>query len=173
MNFSWKCRPDAAGCRPKKSFHWPIKMMTAMPDVKPTITGLGMNLMTLPSRASPMTSRMTPAMSVAACRPAMPYCAVMPASTAMKAPVGPEICTRVPPSTEVARPATMAVYRPCAGFAPEAIAKAIASGSATMPTTTPATTLGIRWARCQQAGALRFEQGDHGRDYAVRNVWRG
>ena len=22
-NFSWKCRPEAAGCRPKKSFHWP------------------------------------------------------------------------------------------------------------------------------------------------------
>ncbi len=87
-----------------------------------------------------MTSNIAPAINVAACRPAMPYCAVMPASTAMKAPVGPETCTRVPPRTEVARPATMAVYSPCSGFAPEAIAKAIASGSATMPTTTPATT---------------------------------
>ena len=70
----------------------------------------------------------------------------MPASTAMNAPVGPEICTRVPPSSEVASPATMAVYRPCAGVAPEAMANAIASGIATMPTTMPATTLLARLA---------------------------
>ena len=44
MNFSWKCRPDAAGCSPKKSFHCPTQMMTAMPAVKPTITGLGNEL---------------------------------------------------------------------------------------------------------------------------------
>ena len=41
----------------------------------------------------------------------------------------------------------MAVYRPCAGVAPEAMANAMASGMATMPTTTPATRLGIRCAR--------------------------
>ena len=52
---------------------------------------------------------MQPAITVAACNPAMPYCAVMPASTAMNAPVGPEICTRVPPAIEVTRPATIAV----------------------------------------------------------------
>ena len=68
-----------------------------------------MNLMTPPSCATPIASRMTPAMSVATCRPSMPYCAVMPASTATNAPVGPEIWTRVPPSTVVASPATMAV----------------------------------------------------------------
>jgi len=84
-------------------------MMIAMPAVKPTMTGLGMNLMTLPRRASPMIRSMQPAITVAACSPAIPYCAVMPASTAMKAPVGPEICTRVPPAIEVTRPATMAV----------------------------------------------------------------
>ncbi len=118
-----------------------------MPVVKPTITGFGMNLMTLPSFARPMIRRITPAISVAICRPAMPYCAVIPASTAMNAPVGPEICTRVPPSRVVARPATIAVYRPCAGVAPEAIANAIASGIATIPTMTPATTLRARCAR--------------------------
>jgi hypothetical protein len=84
-------------------------MITAMPAVKPAMTGFGMNRTTLPSRASPMTSSMQPAMSVANCSPAMPYCAVTPARTAMNAPVGPEICTRVPPSSEVARPATIAV----------------------------------------------------------------
>ena len=55
----------------------------------------------------------------------------------------------------------MAVYRPCAGVAPEAMAKAIASGMATMPTTTPATTLGTSVRALQQAGAVRFEEGDH------------
>src|SRR5262245_35501788 len=125
-------------------------MITAMPEVKPTITGFGMNLMTPPSCATPIASRMHPAMSVATCRPSMPYCAVIPASTAMKAPVGPEICTRVPPRSEVASPATIAVYRPCSGFAPEAMANAIASGSATMPTITPATTLGQSWARLKR-----------------------
>ncbi len=84
-------------------------MMTAMPEVKPTITGFGMKRMTLPSCRKPIASSITPAISVAACSPAMPYCAVMPASTTMKAPVGPEICTRVPPRTEVASPATIAV----------------------------------------------------------------
>ena len=84
-------------------------MMTAMPEVNPTMTGLGMKRMTLPSCRNPMISSIRPAISVAACSPAMPYCAVMPASTAMKAPVGPEICTRVPPRTEVASPATIAV----------------------------------------------------------------
>ena len=110
----------------------------------------------------PIASRMTPAMSVATCRPPIPYCAVMPASTAMNAPVGPEIWTRVPPSSEVARPATIAVYRPCAGVAPEAIANAMASGMATMPTMTPATTLLAMLVLGKEAGAVGFEQGDHG-----------
>ena len=98
----------------------------------------------------------------------MPYCAVMPASTAMKAPVGPEICTRVPPNIDVTRPATMAVYRPCAGVAPEAMAKAIASGMATMPTTTPATRLGIRWARFSRPARRASRRAIIVADYAVR-----
>jgi hypothetical protein len=99
-------------------------------------------------------------MKVAACNPAMPYCAVMPASTATKAPVGPEICTLEPPNNEVATPATMAVYRPCAGVAPEAMAKAMAKGMATMPTTSPAMVLGSQCsrrsnpARCASSSAI-------------------
>ena len=85
----------------------------------------------------------------------------MPASTAMNAPVGPEICTRVPPSSEVASPATMAVYSPCAGVAPEAMAKAMASGMATTPTTRPATTLGNSCARVSKPARPSLEQGDH------------
>ena len=85
------------------------QMMTAMPVVKPTITGAGMYLMTTPSRASPMASSMMPAISVAICSPSMPWRAVMPDRITMKAPVGPAICTRLPPQADTSRPAMMAV----------------------------------------------------------------
>ena len=111
--------------------------MTPMPAVKPTMTGAGMNLMTAPRRARPISTRIAPAMNVATCKPAMPYFAVTPDRMAMKAPVGPATCTRVPPNSETARPPRMAVYSPCSGRAPDAIAKAIASGSATTPTMSP------------------------------------
>ena len=58
----------------------------------------------------------------------------------MKAPAGPPICTCEPPSAEIRKPAMMAVKMPCSGLTPLAIANAIASGSATMPTVRPAPT---------------------------------
>ena len=63
----------------------------------------------------------------------------------MKAPVGPPICTREPPKAEMMKPATMAVQMPAVGDMPEAIAKAIASGSASTPTVRPAET---SWLSC-------------------------
>jgi len=56
----------------------------------------------------------------------------------MKAPVGPPICTRDPPSAEIRKPATMAVQMPAVGDMPLAMAKAMASGSASTPTVRPA-----------------------------------
>src|SRR5574344_30349 len=56
----------------------------------------------------------------------------------MKAPVGPPICTLLPPKAETITPATMAVIIPFSGLTPEAIAKAMASGKATIPTIRPA-----------------------------------
>ncbi len=56
----------------------------------------------------------------------------------MKAPVGPPICTFEPPSSAIRKPATIAVQMPAVGDMPEAIAKAIASGSASTPTVMPA-----------------------------------
>ncbi|EWS64012.1 hypothetical protein Y695_02749 [Hydrogenophaga sp. T4] len=56
----------------------------------------------------------------------------------MKAPAGPPICTEVPPSAEMRKPAMMAVHRPASGLSPLAMANAMASGSATMPTVAPA-----------------------------------
>ena len=58
----------------------------------------------------------------------------------MKAPAGPPICTCEPPSAEISSPAMMAVKMPASGLTPEAMAKAMASGSATMPTVSPAPT---------------------------------
>ena len=56
----------------------------------------------------------------------------------MKAPVGPPICTRLPPSSDTTKPAITAVMIPFSGLTPEAMPKAMASGRATMPTMMPA-----------------------------------
>ena len=56
----------------------------------------------------------------------------------MKAPVGPPIETFEPPRAEIKKPAMTAVKIPASGLTPEAMAKAMASGSATIPTVTPA-----------------------------------
>ena len=56
----------------------------------------------------------------------------------INAPVGPPICTLLPPNTDIISPDTMAVIIPFSGVTPEAIPKAMASGRATIPTITPA-----------------------------------
>ena len=56
----------------------------------------------------------------------------------MNAPVGPPICTRLPPKHDTRKPATIAVMIPFSGDTPDAIPNAMASGRATMPTMTPA-----------------------------------
>ena len=56
----------------------------------------------------------------------------------MNAPVGPPICTLLPPSSEMRKPAMMAVTMPFSGETPDAMPKAMASGRATMPTMMPA-----------------------------------
>ncbi len=53
-------------------------------------------------------------------------------------PLGRRFAFCDPPSAEIKNPATMAQYSPDCGGTPEAIAKAIARGSATSPTVTPA-----------------------------------
>lgn len=55
----------------------------------------------------------------------------------MNAPVGPPICTRLPPSAEIMKPAITAVIIPLFGDTPEAIPNAMASGNATIPTIMP------------------------------------
>ena len=65
----------------------------------------------------------------------------------MNAPVGPPMQTFVPPSAEIRKPAITAVKMPAWGGTPEAMAKAIASGSATMPTVKPATASAAKFSR--------------------------
>ena len=83
-------------------------MSTAIPFVKPTTTGRGMNRTTLPVPVTPSTTRMTPAIIVQMNRPDTPYCATMPATTTTNAPVGPPICTIDPPRAEIRKPVTTA-----------------------------------------------------------------
>ena len=112
--------------------------MTAIPLVKPVTTGYGMNLIAPPNRARPSPMSRKPARTVQIVSPSTPYFATIPYTMTTNAPVGPPIWTRLPPSAEMRNPATTAVTRPFSGATPEAMAKASASGMATMPTTTPA-----------------------------------
>jgi hypothetical protein len=58
---------------PRKSTACVAMIETAMPVVKPLVTGQGMNLMRVPMRAKPMAIRIPPAISVAKIRPEYPY----------------------------------------------------------------------------------------------------
>lgn len=66
----------------------------------------------------------------------------------MKAPVGPPICTLLPPKREIISPAMMAVTNPSVGPTPDEIPKAMANGMATIPTMIPAS------ASCEKRLAL-------------------
>ena len=94
--------------RPKKSRICVLAISTAMPFVKPTTTGRGMNFTAEPMPVRPMTTSITPAIIVHMNRPSTPYFATMPATTTTNAPVGPAICTREPPSAETMKPVTTA-----------------------------------------------------------------
>ena len=81
---------------------------------------------------------MIPAIIVAITSPEYPNFWTTPNTITANAPVGPPIWTRLPPKNEIQNPATIAVNRPRSGPTPLAIAKAIANGSATIPTIIPA-----------------------------------
>ena len=94
---------------PAKSFTCRVAITTAMPAVKPVVTGCGTNWMSPPMRTAPSTSRRMPAMRVATISPPMPNSAEIGARSTTKAAVGPETWKREPPRTAMAPPATMAV----------------------------------------------------------------
>ena len=101
--------PGTAGVdRPKKSRICVLAMRTPMPLVKPMTTGRGMYLTAVPRPVMPSRIRMMPASSVHMNSPSRPWAATMPETTTTKAPVGPPIWTREPPSAEMVKPATTA-----------------------------------------------------------------
>ena len=77
-------------------------------------------------------------MMVAINKPVIPCCWIIPYIMTINAPVGPPICTLLPPKTEMRKPAMIAVTKPSVGPTPEEIPKAIAKGIATIPTMIPA-----------------------------------
>ena len=97
-----------------------------------------MNLITVPNLNRPISTSMQPAMKVAMASPERPYIWMMLKIITINAPVGPPICTLLPPRADTMKPPMTAVTRPVVGPTPLAMANAIASGRATMPTTMPA-----------------------------------
>ncbi len=83
-------------------------MSTAMPLVNPMTTGRGMKRTTDPVPVTPRMISRTPAIIVHMNRPEIPCSATMPETTTTKAPVGPPIWTRDPPSAEIRNPVTIA-----------------------------------------------------------------
>jgi len=114
-----RCAPSAAirpknslgvaTARPRKSLIWVEAMSSAMPLVNPSTTGRGMNFTDWPRPVSARNTRMTPAIMVTISRPERPCCAMMPATMTTKAPVGPPIWMREPPSADTRNPPTIAV----------------------------------------------------------------
>ncbi len=77
--------------RPSRSLICVVKMVRAIPLVKPTTIGYGMYLMIVPRCSTPNIMRKIPAISVAMVSPSKPYCWMMPYIIIMNAPVGPPI----------------------------------------------------------------------------------
>jgi hypothetical protein len=88
--------------------NWVLAITSAMPLVKPMITGRGMYLTALPAPVRPMITSITPAIIVHMNSPSTPYSAMIPATTTTNAPVGPPIWNREPPSAEMMKPVTIA-----------------------------------------------------------------
>ena len=65
--------------------------------------------MALPIFASPIATRIAPAITVATASAPYPYWEIIPATTTINAPVGPPIWTFEPPKTDMMNPATIAV----------------------------------------------------------------
>ena len=65
--------------------------MTAMPEVKPVMTGAGTNAVRLPRCSTAATMSIAPARNVATNIPCIPYAPMSEPRMAAIAPVGPEI----------------------------------------------------------------------------------
>ena len=89
--FSTVSTGEFLNVRPKKSLICPIKIVTAIPEVKPVVIVNGINLIRLPNLQTPITISITPAMRVAITSPENPFVAIIPATIEANAAVGPAI----------------------------------------------------------------------------------
>lgn len=115
-----------------------VAIVMAMPEVKPNTTGNGIYSINLPNRINPINTRNMPDSNVAISNPDNPYCNDTGYKITTKAAVGPETLNFEPPVNAIMKPDIIAVYRPCCGGTPLAIANAIANGIAIIPTVMPA-----------------------------------
>ena len=112
---------------------------TAIPIVKPTTMEIGTFATMRPIRPSPSAIRTTPDPRPHQMRKVPPgYCCVMARITGMNAAVGPYTWYLDPPNRAPMSPATAPPTMPIAGGSPDAIAKPMASGIATIATISPA-----------------------------------
>ena len=95
--------------RPKMSLSWPMKMVAAIPAVKPTVTGCGISRTKPPSLSTPSTASIAPDIITASSMPSMPKRATVAATSTTKAAAGPPIWNRLPPKADIRKPPTMAV----------------------------------------------------------------
>ena len=63
--------------------------------------------MKVPSRSRPIAVSISPDRKVASSSPSTPCCATVAATSTMKAPAGPPIWNRLPPSAETMKPPTI------------------------------------------------------------------
>ena len=80
-----------ASRRPPRSLSWLARMVTAMPQVKPTVTGCGMWRIKEPSLSAPARVSMTPERRTAESKPSIPNFETAAATNTMNAPAGPPI----------------------------------------------------------------------------------
>jgi hypothetical protein len=71
-HFAMKSAGTASICSPSRSFTWLEKITSAIPAVKPVMTGCGMYLIHVPSLSRPAATRIRPASRVASSNPSYP-----------------------------------------------------------------------------------------------------
>ena len=100
----------ARSVRPSSSLTWLAKMITAMPAVKPTVTGIGDELDegAEPEEADGGQHQRPTGRWRGSARPCRAG-ATVAATRTMNAPAGPPIWNRLPPSSETRKPPKMAV----------------------------------------------------------------
>ncbi len=106
---SKKLSGEPTSSSPSTSLSWIVAMTSAMPAVKPVVTGCGMKVIRRPSLARPMPICITPAIMPARSSPLSPKSRTTGRRITTKAAVGPVIWNCVPPSSAHTTPATIAV----------------------------------------------------------------